>query len=54
MQYSLIKMDMLGVLQKKLPNAFVEGGGHKNAGSINFIPKMKDEVWKVVKEFISR
>ena len=46
--------EMIGLLQEKLPNAFVEGGGHKNAGAINFIPKMKDEVFEIVKEFISR
>ena len=39
-------------LQEKLPNAFVEGGGHKNAGSINYIPKMKEEVTSSVYDFI--
>jgi len=43
---------LIELLHKKLPNAFVEGGGHKNAGSITFIPAMKDEVVKVLKEFI--
>jgi len=46
--------ELIGVLQEKLPNAFVEGGGHKNAGAINFIPKMKDEVYKIVYDFIRR
>ena len=46
--------EMICRLQEKLPNAFVEGGGHKNAGAINFIPRMKDEVWEVVKGFISK
>ena len=44
---------MIETLQKKLPNAFVSGGGHKNAGAINFIPKMKEEVFAEVKKFIS-
>lgn len=45
--------EMIKYLHSKLPNAFVEGGGHKNAGAINFIPKMKEEVWAAVKEFIA-
>ncbi len=39
-------------LNKKIPEAFVEGGGHKNAGSITFLPYKKDEVVKLLKEFI--
>jgi len=46
--------EMINLLREKLPNAFVEGGGHKNAGAINFIPKMKDEVFGIVKEFIEK
>ena len=46
--------NLIAELQKRLPNAFVEGGGHKNAGAINFIPKKKDEVVAIVKEFIGR
>jgi RecJ-like exonuclease len=45
--------DLLEYLNKKLPNAFVNGGGHKNAGSINFIPAKKEEVVQYMKEFIS-
>ncbi|MBT4165784.1 hypothetical protein HOE04_01965 [archaeon] len=44
--------DLITFLNKKLPNAFVEGGGHKNAGSINFIPSKKDEVMAGLREFI--
>jgi len=44
--------DLIETLNKKLPNAFVEGGGHKNAGSITFIPNKKDEVVGVLREFI--
>ncbi len=36
----------------KLPNAFIEGGGHKNAGAISFLPCKKDEVVKYFKEFV--
>ena len=39
-------------LNEDLPNAFVEGGGHKNAGSINFLPYMKEKVIIYLKEFI--
>ncbi|GAG42593.1 unnamed protein product, partial [marine sediment metagenome] len=30
--------ELINFLNKELPHAFVEGGGHKNAGSINFLP----------------
>jgi RecJ-like exonuclease len=46
--------EMIKRLRTKLPNAFIEGGGHKNAGAINFIPKMKEEVFEEVKKFISK
>ncbi|MFH0808136.1 MAG: DHH family phosphoesterase [archaeon] len=45
---------LIAVLKEKLPNAFVEGGGHKNAGAINFIPRKKKEVLEIVREFVSR
>ena len=45
---------LIEFLEKKLPNAFVEGGGHKNAGSINFIPNKKDEVMKYFREFVGK
>ncbi len=44
--------DLIGILNKELPEAFVEGGGHKNAGSISFLPKKKDQVLKILKHFI--
>ena len=43
---------LLKYLNEKIPNGFVGGGGHKNAGSLNFLPKKKDEVVKHLKEFI--
>jgi RecJ-like exonuclease len=45
---------LLKELRERLPNAFVEGGGHKNAGAINFIPRKKEEVIAIMKEFIGR
>jgi len=45
---------LIQLLHKKLPNAFVEGGGHKNAGSINFLPSKKEECVKLLKEFIGK
>lgn len=44
--------ELLKLLQKKLPNSFADGGGHKNAGSITFIPGRKKEVVMVLKDFI--
>jgi len=46
--------DLITFLNKKLPNSFVEGGGHKNAGSITFLPYKKDDVVKGLKEFIKQ
>ena len=43
---------LIKFLNKKLPNAFVEGGGHKNAGSINFLPNKQEDVLKLFYEFI--
>ena len=44
--------DLINFINKKLPSAFAEGGGHKNAGSITFLPSVKEEVIKLLKEFI--
>jgi len=44
--------ELMVYLKKKLPNAFVSGGGHKNAGSLSFLPYMKKEVVLALKEFI--
>ncbi len=44
--------ELIKYLQTKLPNAFIEGGGHKNAGAINYIPRMKEDVYKEVRNFI--
>jgi len=44
--------DLIQFLNKEMPNAFVEGGGHKNAGSINFLPKAKDMMIELFNRFI--
>lgn len=43
---------LINFLKSKLPNAFVNGGGHKNAGSISFLPNRKDDVLELLEEFI--
>lgn len=44
--------ELIKFLNEKFPDSFVEGGGHKNAGSINFLPNKKDDIFKLLKEFI--
>ncbi len=43
---------LISYLNDNIPEAFVEGGGHKNAGTIKFIPNKKEEVLQIFKEFI--
>jgi len=44
--------ELIQYLNKKLPNAFVEGGGHKNAGSITFIPNKQKDILTHFREFL--
>lgn len=44
--------ELIKYIDKKLPESFVEGGGHKNAGSITFLPNKQKEVVELMKEFI--
>lgn len=44
--------ELIEYLNKKIPEAFVEGGGHKNAGSIRFVPSKQKEVLELVKVYI--
>tara|TARA_Y100000034_G_scaffold136136_1_gene211008 strand:- start:3711 stop:5363 length:1653 start_codon:yes stop_codon:yes gene_type:complete len=44
--------DLIKHLNKKIPDAFVTGGGHKNAGAINFIPIRQQEIFKEAKAYI--
>jgi len=46
--------ELIAELRAKLPNAFVEGGGHKNAGAISFIPMRKDAVVEIVRDFVAK
>ncbi len=43
---------MIEFINKEIPTAFVEGGGHKNAGSISFLPYKKNEIVALVRKFI--
>lgn len=45
---------LIEFLKEKVPNAFVEGGGHKNAGSITFLPKSKDVIIELFNEFVKK
>ena len=44
--------ELINFIKEKLPTAFVEGGGHKNAGAINFLPNKQKEVLIYLKQFI--
>ena len=44
--------ELVDYLQESMPEAFVEGGGHKQAGSIRFIPIKKNEVIGKIKDYI--
>ncbi len=44
--------DLITYINDKIPNSFCDGGGHKNAGSIGFLPSKKEEVVDVLREFI--
>ena len=44
--------ELISFLNKKTPTSFVEGGGHKNAGSITFLPSKQGEILGLLKEFI--
>lgn len=46
--------DLIAYLNKNLPEAFVEGGGHKNAGAIKFIPSKQKEVLALTRAFIAQ
>lgn len=46
--------DLKLYLLEKLPDAFVEGGGHKNAGALNYLPRWKDDVMTLMKEYMAR
>jgi RecJ-like exonuclease len=45
-------IELIAYLNKHAPDAFVEGGGHKNAGSIRFIPRKQSEVLEGIESYI--
>ncbi|MEK6914208.1 MAG: hypothetical protein AABW83_01010 [Nanoarchaeota archaeon] len=44
--------ELITFINKKSPASFCEGGGHKNAGSITFLPNKKEEIINLLREFI--
>jgi RecJ-like exonuclease len=44
--------EFMELVNKKIPGAFVNGGGHKNAGSVNFVPGKKEDILVLLREFI--
>ena len=44
--------ELLNFIKEKEPEAFAAGGGHKNAGSLTFLPYKKKEIIKLLKEFL--
>lgn len=45
--------DLISYLNKNVPAAFIEGGGHHRAGSIKFVPIERINVLSAIKKFIS-
>src|SRR3989344_879692 len=46
--------ELINFINQKNKHAFAEGGGHKNAGSITFIPSKQQEILSLLKEFIKQ
>jgi len=44
--------DYIAFVNKNIPGAFAEGGGHKNAGALRFLPSKQPEVVQALKDFI--
>ena len=44
--------ELIKFINKKTPDAFAEGGGHKNAGSITFLPNKQKEIIELIKDFV--
>ncbi len=40
--------------RKQVPEAFVEGGGHKNAGAIKFVPAQREKVLDALRTFLKK
>lgn len=46
--------DFLAQVKEILPEAFAEGGGHKNAGSIKFVPAQQKHVLNALRAYIKK
>jgi len=44
--------DLISYIKKNLPESFVSGGGHKNAGAITFLPNKKEKVMIFLRKYI--
>lgn len=44
--------DFIKFCEKTIPDAFVNGGGHKNAGAIRFVPSKRDKVLDAFRIFL--
>ncbi len=44
--------ELIKTIDKEIPEAFVNGGGHKNAGSISFLPNKQKEIVALIRDFI--
>ncbi|MDO8468065.1 MAG: hypothetical protein Q7S56_03925 [Nanoarchaeota archaeon] len=46
--------EFMNLIDKKIPSAFVEGGGHKNAGSITFVPNKRKDILELLREYLKK
>lgn len=46
--------EFIAHLNKVCPEAFIEGGGHKQAGAIKFVPAKQKEIIRLLKEYASK
>lgn len=46
--------DFLTALEKTVPESFPEGGGHKHAGAIRFVPSQKEKVLQVLRTYLTK
>ena len=46
--------DFIAYCKKNIPEAFVNGGGHKHAGAIRFVPSKREKVLEMFRIFIGK
>lgn len=46
--------EFMDYLNKKVPLAFIEGGGHHRAGAIKFVPDKQEDILKALREFLKK